>query len=178
MVAAKTQVAQEKLIGLFAAHQIKRIYWALTPLGSSPLPLVGTVSGWIGRHPGNRLKMSSRIPEHRGKWAVTHYRVAKQYSDCQWLEIELETGRTHQIRVHLSEQLSLPILCDPLYGNPKQQLQNLNERNRERLGDYPHPLLHAQKLGLSHPITGEDLEFQVLPPSPFVDLVSCAQGHD
>ena len=171
MVVAKTQDSHEKLIGLFAAHDIQRIYRAIAQL-AGPLPPVGTVSSVIGRHPQNRLKMSSRIS--RGKSAVTHYCVVKQYADFQLLELQLETGRTHQIRVHLSEQLKTPILCDPLYGNPKQQLQNLGHMARGQIFDYPYPLLHAQKLGLLHPITQKYLEFQVPPPSPFRELLNCA----
>ena len=171
MVVAKTQEAHEKLIGLFAAHDIKRIYRGISQL-AKPLPPVGTVSGMIARHPQNRLKMSSRVS--KGREAITHYRVVKQYTDFQLLELQLETGRTHQIRVHLSEQLNIPILCDPLYGNPKQQLQNLRDEVRELLAHYPYPLLYAQKLGLSHPITQKYLEFQVPPPGRFNEIVDCA----
>ena len=168
MVVAKTPTAQEKLINLFAVHDLQRVYLALAQLGEE-IPVAGKIEGLISRHPKNRLRMSSRV--RHGKRAVTHYRVVQRYSSFQLLELELETGRTHQIRAHLSEQLKIPILCDPLYGNPKQQRQNLDERAQKILARYEYPLLHAQKLGLKHPITQEYMEFQVPPPSPFKEMV-------
>ena len=169
MVVAKTQTAHERLIELFASHHIERAYLAITQYGH-PIPPAGTITTLIARHPKNRLKMSSQVS--RGRQAITHYRVAKKYPDFQLLELTLKTGRTHQIRVHLSEQLRLPILCDPLYGNPKQQMQRLGHSTQtQQLHHYPYPLLHAHKLGLAHPITQKYLEFQVPPPAPFRELI-------
>ena len=169
MVVAKTQKAYEKLVGLFAIHDIERVYMALAQVGEE-IPIAGTVAGLIARHPQNRLKMSSRV--RQGKSAITHYRIVKQYSTFQLLELKLKTGRTHQIRVHLSEQLKIPILCDPLYANPQQQRQNLGEQERKLLIQYEYPLLHAQKLGFIHPFTQRYTEFQVLPPAPFKDMLA------
>ena len=168
MVVAKTLKAQEKLIELFSLHDLERVYWALAQQGEE-IPVAGKIVSLLSRHPKSRLKMSSRV--RQGKRAVTHYRVVREYSSFQFLELELETGRTHQIRVHLSEQLKIPILGDPLYGNPKQQRQNLDEKSQKILGEYEYPLLHAQKLGLKHPITQKYMEFEVPPPSPFKEMI-------
>ena len=172
MVAAKTEQGHEKLIDLFTLHAIERVYVGMAQLGR-PLPPIGKVDGLIARHPKNRLKMSSRVSQ--GKRAITHYRVIKQCSTFQLLELKLETGRTHQIRVHLSEQLKTPILCDHLYGNPKQQLKNLEPSVQKLLAKYEYPLLHARKLGFVHPVTKEYLEFQAPIPSPFKDLLKMGQ---
>ena len=172
MVAAKTHPAHEGLVALFASHAIERSYLALAQLGRA-IPPVGRVESLIGRHPKNRLKMSSRVS--RGRQAVTHYRVIRRHQGFQLLELKLQTGRTHQIRVHLSEQLGIPILCDPLYGNPPQQRQGLSHEGQELLRDYPHPLLHAQMLGLVHPITQKYLSFAAPPPAPFKQVMEMEQ---
>ena len=172
MVVAKNQNTHEKLIELFAAHDIQRVYLALTQKRQD-IPLAGTIKSLIARHPRDRLKMSSRVS--RGKNAVTHYRIIQEFSCYQLLELKLETGRTHQIRVHLSEYLKTPILCDPLYGNPKQQLQKLTPQAHTFIADYAHPLLHAQKLGLIHPTSQKYMEFQAPLPTPFQDLINLAQ---
>ncbi|MCY4644127.1 MAG: RluA family pseudouridine synthase [Bacteriovoracales bacterium] len=169
MVAAKTQRAHEKLIERFAAHDIERTYVALAQPGKK-IPPVGTIETLINRHPKNRLKMSSFV--QRGKRAVTHYQILRLGPCFQLVELKLETGRTHQIRVHLSERLRIPILCDPLYANRAQQRSFFSERVRAALADYPFPLLHAQKLGLRHPVTQKYREFEVPPPAPFQDLMA------
>ena len=168
MVVAKTQRAHEKLVELFAVHDIERVYMAMTQLGHQ-IPPVGTIETLIARHPKNRLKMSSFVK--RGKSAITHYHVLHRYPHFRLVELKLKTGRTHQIRVHLSERLKIPILCDPLYANAKQQLRRLPSKAQTILADYPHPLLHAQKLGFFHPIRKKEMEFEVPPPPPFKDLM-------
>ena len=170
MVVAKTITAHDDLVKLFSTHEIERSYITATQAGEE-IPKAGRIESLIGRNPQNRLKMSSRVS--RGKRAVTHYRLLNSNSRFHLMELKLETGRTHQIRVHLSEKLKTPILCDPIYANPPQQLQRLSEKERALLTTYPHPLLHAQKLGLTHPVTGKYLEFSIPPPQP---LQSLTQG--
>lgn len=172
MVVAKNQRSHEKLIELFATHHIQRKYLTMVQK-KKDIPPVGTIESLIARHPKDRLKMSSRVT--RGRRAVTHYRVTKQHHCFELLELTLETGRTHQIRVHLSERLNAPILCDPLYANPKQQMQKLSKEVQSLIADYPHPLLHAQKLGFNHPATQQYIEFETPPPPPFCDLITLAQ---
>lgn len=161
MVIAKNQKAHQGLVELFSKHEIDRIYNALV-LGTK-IDKSGTITTMIGRHRTNRLKMSTKVSG--GKEAITHYKVIGYYEGFSHLEIKLETGRTHQIRVHMSEILNRPIICDSLYGNPSNHIKHVKEEVRPLLKEYPHPLLHAKVLGFAHPITGEKLRFEVeLPP--------------
>lgn len=167
MVIAKTQKCHEGLVNLFSKHDIERRYETIV-LGRK-ISGHGTIESSIGRHPNNRLKMAANV--RKGKKAITHYKVLKFYEKFTHMEVTLETGRTHQIRVHLSSMLRKPILCDPLYGNPKQDLIRLDGSYKDILKDYPHPLLHAKSLGLKHPITNEDLYFEVEPPEVFRNFI-------
>lgn len=163
MVVAKTQKCHEGLVKLFAAHDIDRIYHCLA-IGPE-CPVAGTLRSTIGRHPTQRLKMAANVPN--GKNAITHYRILKQRERIKYFEVTLETGRTHQIRVHLSQLLKQQLLMDPLYGNPGLHLTMIPKDWQDILKDYPYPLLHAHTLGLVHPITGEYLRFSSPPPHPF-----------
>jgi 23S rRNA pseudouridine1911/1915/1917 synthase len=125
----------------------------------------GPIETTIGRHPQNRLKMKADVP--RGKRAKTFYKVTDTFNSCSQVLCTLETGRTHQIRVHMSEVLKAPILMDPIYGNPKDHLKRLSPPIAAHLKDYPHPLLHARKLGFIHPITQEEIIFEADPPPIF-----------
>ena len=168
MVVAKNRKSHEGLVLLFSTHDIVRKYQCLA-MGNS-FNQGGTLKSQIGRHPQNRLKMSTK--GRVGKNAITHYKLLEQFDNLGHLEMTLETGRTHQIRVHLNELLRSPILCDPLYGNPKQDLTRVSEECRKIIGDYPHPFLHARVLGFKHPITGKELFFEAEPPNVFQDLLN------
>ena len=102
-----------------------------------------------------------------GKNAVTHFKTLKQYAGAAHLELRLQTGRTHQIRVHLSQMLHTPVLCDPVYGGSDSHLKRTPLSIRQRLIDYPYQLLHAKELGFIHPITKEKLHFTAPPPEIF-----------
>jgi len=162
MVIAKNQKTLEGLIEIFSKHDIERIYEALV-IGVK-IPPKGTLESPIGRHPKHRQKMACNIAH--GKDAITYYKVLNYYEKFSHVQLKLETGRTHQIRVHLSTLINAPILCDPLYGNPVQHLQRLGN-TFSFLKQYPHPLLHAKTLGLTHPITKKDLSFTVEAPETF-----------
>jgi len=162
MVIAKNQKTHEGLVNLFSVHDIERKYEALS--FGHPKQMNGTIQSTIGRHPTNRLKMAANVTN--GKKAVTHFKVLKNFNQCSWVELKLETGRTHQIRVHLSQILQTPILCDPLYGN-EQNLKKISNPAAEILSGYPHQLLHAKELGFIHPITKESLHFISPPPLIF-----------
>jgi 23S rRNA pseudouridine1911/1915/1917 synthase len=166
MVVAKEQKCHEGLVELFSTHDIERYYEAIC-VGSRIQP-EGTIETTIGRNPKNRLKMKSNIP---GKNAITHYKVLSFFERLSHLELKLETGRTHQIRVHLSEVLNCPILRDPLYATPLNQLKVCPDKLKPILKNYEHPLLHAKVLGFVHPITKEKLRFEVEPPSPFKECL-------
>jgi len=168
MVVAKTQSCHEGLISLFSTHKIERIYEAIV-LGTK-IPKKGTLTSTIGRHRTNRLKMAVNV--RGGRQAITHFKSLKYYKNFTHVELKLETGRTHQIRAHLSYLLNGPILMDPLYGNPSGHLKRLGDRYNSVLKNYLHPLLHAKTLGLVHPITKENLRFEVPPPPVFQKTLS------
>lgn len=163
MVAAKSQEAHEGLVALFSTHDIERKYQALA-LGARISP-EKTLESMIGRSSHNRLKMTTKTSQ--GKSAITHLKVMEFFSYVSHVECKLETGRTHQIRVHLSELLNTPIINDPLYGRPGDAKRLLSNELKAILKDYEHPLLHAKVLGFKHPITGKDLYFEQEPPEIF-----------
>lgn len=167
MVVAKDQATHEGLVGLFSSHDIDRKYEALV-LGV-PKDLAGTINTTIGRHPSNRLKMAANVKV--GKKAITHYKVIKSYGILTHMELKLETGRTHQIRVHMAQILHAPVLCDPLYGAGEAHIKKLPEALKQRLTGYPYQLLHAKELGFIHPITKEHLHFTAPPPQIFQDAL-------
>lgn len=163
MVVAKDQATHEGLVQLFSTHDIDRKYEAL--IAGSPNSLSGTISSSIGRHPTNRLKMAANVKT--GKKAITHFQVLKKFDNCTHIELKLETGRTHQIRVHMAQLLNSPVLCDPLYGSGSSHLRKLPEEIRQKLEVYPYQLLHAKELGFVHPITKQKLHFTAPPPVIF-----------
>jgi 23S rRNA pseudouridine1911/1915/1917 synthase len=162
MVVARTERAREHLKAQFAAHTIEREYEALCAGDVRP----GTIATLYGRHATDRKRFTSKIA--RGKRAVTHVRVMERFGSLSkggilatHVACTLETGRTHQIRVHLSESRS-PILGDPLYGKPSKLLAL--RQIAEHLG---HQALHARLLGFEHPTTGERVRFEAPPPADF-----------
>lgn len=163
MVVAKTAKCHQGLIDLFSKHDITRQYVALTI--SNKLAVGGTIDSPIGRHPQHRIKMAANVRE--GKPAKTFYHILKSYGLCHYVQCKLETGRTHQIRVHLSQCLSAPILNDSLYGKAQDQLNKMGEPFTTLVKDYPHPFLHARTLGFVHPITKEELQFDQAVPTLF-----------
>lgn len=168
MVIAKTQKCHEGLVKLFSTHDIVREYECLI-MGIKYLPN-GKLESHIGRDPNNRLKMANNV--RNAKHAVTHYSVKNFYEKVAHVIMTLETGRTHQIRVHLSGLLKSPILCDETYGNPKQQMKRIPAELVQILKNYPHPLLHARKLGFIHPIINKELVFEKEPPAIFREALN------
>lgn len=163
MVVAKDQATHEGLVSLFSVHDIERKYEAL--VGGQPADHGGTIKTTIGRHPTNRHKMAANVKN--GKSAVTHFKVLKQFKGAAHVELRLQTGRTHQIRVHMSQIIHTPVLCDPVYGGSDSHLKRAPESVRQKLIDYPYQLLHAKELGFIHPITKEKLHFTAPPPEIF-----------
>ena len=121
----------------------------------------GTVDKEIGRHPTDRKKMSTHSAS--GRRAVTHYRVLERFGNYTYIECELETGRTHQIRVHMSS-IGHPLLGDNVYGPAKCPFSLQGQT------------LHAKILGIHHPSTGEYMEFDAPLPDYFVRLLSTLRG--
>jgi 23S rRNA pseudouridine1911/1915/1917 synthase len=158
LVVAKDDRTREGLKAQLARHSVERVYLALT-LG---VPRTGAIRTLHTRDPRSRLRFTSRTKE--GRAAVTHVRLLENIAGnrAAFVECCLETGRTHQIRVHLSEQTKTPLLADALYGRPPTA-PDLAEIARA-LG---RQALHAAVLGFIHPITGEALRFEVSPPADF-----------
>jgi 23S rRNA pseudouridine1911/1915/1917 synthase len=163
LVVAKTAFARESLKQQLAAHSVTRRYQAVT-LG---VPKSGRIETFHGRHPRSRLRFTSRVAS--GKRAVTNVRVLEPLlgGAAAFVECQLETGRTHQIRVHLAEQCAAPILADALYGAapPAGRLSEL----AEQLG---RQALHARVLGFRHPTTGDDLVFDAGLPADLIRLLA------
>lgn len=167
MVVAKDQKTHEGLVNLFSVHDIERRYEAL--IVGKPRTFSGTITTTLGRHPTNRLKMAANVKN--GKKAITHYQTLQSNERATHMEFKLETGRTHQIRVHASQMLQTPIFCDPVYGAGSSHINKLPVALKELLTDYPYQLLHAKELGFIHPITGEKLHFKTEPPQIFKDAL-------
>ena len=158
LVVAKHDAAHEGLARQFADHSITRAYRAVCH--GHPRPAQGTVSGRIGRSDANRKKMALLAAgSSRGKTAVTHYRTLELLDCAALLECRLETGRTHQVRVHMAS-LGHALIGDPLYGRTSAALRPL----LSDLG-FHRQALHAAELGFVHPVTGQRVHFaSPLPP--------------
>jgi 23S rRNA pseudouridine1911/1915/1917 synthase len=167
MVVAKEAKTHAGLVDLFQKHDIQRQYQALI-LGNKIQDQ--TLTSTIGRNPNNRLKMQANV--RNGKKAITHLKVLDYFGFTSHVQLTLETGRTHQIRVHLSQLLNTPIINDSLYGQPKREQTALSSEVKTLIKNYEHPMLHAKILGFTHPITREKLYFEQEPPEIFLQLQS------
>ena len=162
LVVAKTDAAHEGLARQFADHSIERAYLAL--VAGRPLPPAGTVRGSIARSGTNRKKMAL-VAEGRGKHAVTHYRSLENFKHAALVECRLETGRTHQVRVHMAS-LGHPLLGDPAYGRTPAPLRPLLAERR-----FVRQALHAAVLGFVHPVTAEQMRFASVLPADMAALL-------
>lgn len=169
IVVAKNDKAHESLTAQFKERSTHRIYFAVC-LGTART-LSGTFKSFLARHPTDRKRYASVLGDDRqpfadkddpplvGKWAVTHYEVITRKSGMSYLKLKLETGRTHQIRVHLSEN-GLPIAGDTLYGADRK-IKSVEQKSiQEDLKNLPRFLLHAAELGFTHPRTQERMFFK------------------
>ena len=161
LIVAKTDVAHEGLAAQFARHSLHRLYLAI--VAGIPAPAAGTVDAPLARSPANRKKMAI-VAQGRGKRAVTHYRIVRPLREAALTECRLETGRTHQVRVHMAS-LGHPLLGDPVYGRTRPAhrdiLKNLN---------FQRQALHAAELGFAHPVSKENLTFKSPLPSDIQEL--------
>ena len=155
LVVAKTLTAQTALVRQLDARSVRREYLAMV---HGEMARAGKVDAPVGRHPTQRVKMA--VVES-GKPAVTHYQVEEKFPSCTLLRCSLETGRTHQIRVHMAH-LKHPLVGDRVYQKgPQKCIPQL----REILGGFPRQALHATRLALEHPVSGEQMEWHApLPP--------------
>lgn len=161
---AKTLESHNALVKAMKAREIKREYVAIVKG-----VLIGgkTINAPIGRHPTQRIKMAV-VPS--GRPAVTHFRVEKKFDAHTFIRVQLETGRTHQIRVHMTH-IRHPLVGDPVYGKNIATPEKLNEPLKQALKLFKRQALHAIRLSFSHPITGEFLEFQAPLPQDMEDLL-------
>lgn len=159
MLVAKTNEAHENLAEQISSHSLKRYYQALC--WGIPSPQEGQITCLIGRHPVKRKKMA--VVKENGKHSITHYKTLKIYSGgiISLIELKLETGRTHQIRVHMSS-ISNPIVGDPEYGNIKASFKkNLSTKILNEISSLNRQALHSFFIGLKHPVTGEYMEYTI-----------------
>ena len=156
MVVAKTLEAQTALVRQLQARSVKRYYQALV---RGNLERGGTVDAPIGRHPSQRTKMAVVA---NGKPARTHYRVVERFLDCTLVDCALETGRTHQIRVHLMS-IGHPLVGDPVYGTGASRIPRGPTFGRQAL--------HARRLGLVHPESGKSMQWKSALPEDFATIL-------
>ena len=167
MIAAKNDTAHKGLSAQFADHSLDRAYYAL--VWGVPMPTEGEIEGNIGRSPQNRKKMA--IVAHGGKYALTRYKVVKAFGTAASLvECRLATGRTHQIRVHMTS-IGHPLLGDPVYGGGSRAKRNLlSAEARASVDALGHQALYAYELGFAHPATGKRMFFKGSIPNYIKDL--------
>jgi 23S rRNA pseudouridine1911/1915/1917 synthase len=170
MVVAKTLETQNHIVKEIQARTVSRIYDAL--VYGLVNPRQGRVDRAIGRHPIHRKKMAIR---RDGKEARTNYRVLEQFDEHALVECQLDTGRTHQIRVHL-QSLGNPLIGDPTYGGHYRRPRSGDKWLSDTLGDFKRQALHAKKLALQHPFTGKKMTWTVKPPEDFTELLDLLHG--
>ncbi len=159
LVVAKTLPAQTALVRQLQARRVKRQYLAVV---EGRVVCDGRVDAPIGRHPVQRTLMSV---QGNGKEAITHYAVEQQFARHALLRCTLETGRTHQIRVHM-QHIGHPLVGDSTYNRRRAQVLLCGE-------PFSRQALHATQLGLLHPVTGEPMQWQCHPPADFLGLLHC-----
>lgn len=155
LVVAKNDNSHQKLAEQFAAHTITRAYRAI--VHNNFTEDEGVIDAPIGRDPQNRLRMA--VTERNGKQAITHYKVLERFGRFTYIEATLETGRTHQIRVHMAH-INHPLLGDELYGPKKSPVKTNGQ------------VLHAKTLGFLHPSSGEYIEFDSPLPENFCEILN------
>ncbi|MEM7258816.1 MAG: 23S rRNA pseudouridine(1911/1915/1917) synthase RluD [Pseudomonadota bacterium] len=152
LMIAKTLEAHHLLVQQLQARTVHRIYHAVV-IG---VPVAGTtIDAPIGRHPVDRKKMA--VVDH-GKPAITHFRVAKKFKRHSHVTVKLETGRTHQIRVHMAH-IRYPLIGDDVYGGRRQIPAGLGDLAKTAVMKFPRQALHAAELGIVHPLSGDDMQW-------------------
>ena len=163
MVVARNESAMQSLSEQISNRSIKRIYQAFTV---GRIERSGKVEAPIGRHPKNRQKQAII---DSGREAISHYKVLENFGSYSHLEVSLETGRTHQIRVHMNH-LGFPLIGDPLYGRRRRFAKNTHQKLREIIESFPRQALHAAQLSFIDPATSKEVNYQSKLPSDLVEL--------
>ncbi|MCU0807198.1 MAG: 23S rRNA pseudouridine(1911/1915/1917) synthase RluD [Candidatus Contendobacter sp.] len=165
LVIARSLRAHTALVEQLQARRIERDYLAVV----NGVPVAGgTVEAPIGRHPVDRQRMAVTSG---GKPAITHYRVLRRFRAHALLRVKLETGRTHQIRVHMAH-IRLPLLGDPVYGGRPRLPPGASPRCIEVIQNFRRQALHAERLALIHPVSGERLEWRAEIPADLAELLA------
>ena len=171
MLAARSLLAHKSLVAQLADRSLSRRYTAVcrgTFTGG------GTIDGPIGRHPTSRTKMAV-VPD--GRPALTHYRIAERFGAHTHLDVSLESGRTHQIRVHFAWQKH-PLIGDPVYGGRATRPPGASYQLLEHLSEFNRQALHARELAFTHPASGERQTFTADIPDDLADLLVCLAAED
>jgi len=169
LVVARTLAAHHALVRQLQARSVHREYLAVV---NTVPPAGGTIDAPIGRHPRDRLRMAVVT---NGKPAVTHYRVLERYRAHALIAVRLETGRTHQIRVHMASQ-RMPLVGDPLYGGRLRLPVGSGKELTDALCSFGRQALHARKLGLTHPESGETVAWEAPVPSDLQLLIDALRA--
>lgn len=170
LMVAKNLVSHSKLVNLLQKREISREYKAVV---RGTLTGGGTIDKPLGRHPINRKK---RAIVEEGQEAVTHFKIAERFRTHTLVDVKLETGRTHQIRVHMAS-INCALLGDPMYGGRLQMPGASHENLINTLRNFRRQALHAEKLGLVHPITGDEMSWSAPLPED-MDLLLKALRQD
>ena len=171
MVVARSELAQKNLVEQLQTHAVSREYSAIV---YGHMISGGTVDEPIGRDPKDRIRQA--VVED-GKDAVTHYRVIDRFAHHTHVKAILETGRTHQIRVHLS-YIGHPLIADPMYGGKIRFPKKADDHLKNALKKFNRQALHAKKLTLTHPITLEQMSWKAPLPQDLKDLLKVLQEFD
>ena len=171
MVIAKNQKSQKYLVEQLQTHSVQREYSAIV---YGHMISGGSIDEPIGRDRKDRIKQAVI---NGGKNAITHYRVVNRFANHTHVKAILETGRTHQIRVHLS-YIGHPLIGDPLYGGSVRFPKNASQNIKESLKKFNRQALHSKKLTLSHPRSGESLTWKVDPPMDMLNLLQTLDKFD
>lgn len=172
MVVARSLTAHHHLVAQLQARTVRREYCAVC-IGA--MTGGGTVDAPMGRHPRLRKKMA--VLGNGGKTAITHYRVTRRFAHHTRITVNLETGRTHQIRVHMAHR-HYPLVGDPLYGGRPRIPRGASGELIEALRSFPRQALHAQALGLIHPDSGQEMRFECPLPADLVGLLEILERED
>ena len=171
MVVAKNSQSQKHLIEQLQSHSIQREYSAIV---YGHMISGGTINEPIGRDPKDRIKQAIRS---NGKEAITHYRVIDRFANHSHVKAILETGRTHQIRVHLSH-IGYPLIGDSIYGGRVRFPKKASEELKFALKSFSRQALHSKKLSLIHPKTNISMTWKIELPVDMKDLLSVLKGFD
>lgn len=174
LVVARTLVSQKSLSEQLQAREFERHYQAVC---MGVMTAGGTIDAPLGRHPVNRMKQAvvNIDGSTNGREAITHYRVAERFRAHTLVNVQLETGRTHQIRVHMAH-IKYPLVGDPVYGGRLRIPPKITPEFDAILRKFKRQALHAASLGFEHPLTGEHVSWQAELPDDMVELLdACRQ---